>query len=195
MKKVLEYILIIVISLLIGLSINHFVGGLVTVDGTSMDPTLRNGERVFQNKLEMPKQNDVVVFEANGVDPQVTSHKDYVKRVIGVPGDTVKYTSDGILYVNNKEVPQKYLSNQERLTGTLHTYTHDYSSTGFTLKSLSLTQDWPEQLNLNVVPKGYYFVMGDHRSVSNDGRYWGLVPKDKISGVVHSFFWQNSLKD
>lgn len=195
MKKFLEYIPVIIISLLIGLSINHFVGGLVTVDGSSMDPTLHNGEKVFQLKIEKPKRNDVIVFDANGVDPQVTSKKDYVKRIIGVPGDTIKYTDDGTLYVNGKVVPQNYLSNNERITGTLKTATYDYSNTGFTLSYLSSTQNWMKQTTSDVVPKGYYFVMGDHRSVSNDGRYWGLVPKNKVAGVVHTFFWQNDLSN
>ena len=63
--------------------------------------------------------------------------------------------------------------------------------TGWTLNSLSYYQGWAKSVTNNTVPKGYYLVLGDHRSVSNDGRYWGLVPKSKMIGVVKAWPWQN----
>lgn len=193
-KNILQFVMIVIVSMLVGLTISHFIGGIVSVSGTSMEPTLKNRERVMLYRLAKPNRNDVIVFESKGVDPNVSAHKDYVKRVIGVPGDTVRYSKEGTLYVNNKRVTQNYLSEQEKTVGTLNTYTDDYSKTGFDLNSLSNTQDWKIKVKNNKVPKGYFFVMGDHRSVSNDGRYWGFVPKSKVAGVVHVFFWQNSLR-
>jgi len=56
----------------------------------------------------------------------------------------------------------------------------------------SLSKSWPRNVNSVKVPKGKYFALGDHRSVSNDGRYWGFVPKDKVLGVAKTFFWETN---
>ena len=194
MKAFFHYLLVIIISLLIGTTLSKYVFSIVTVNGSSMQPTLQNDEHVMQYKLVAPHQNDVIVFDAKGVDPNVDSnikHIDYVKRIIATPGDTVRYTKNGILFVNNKKVNQYYLSEQQSTVGTLSTMTHNYLDTGFDLNTLSKTQGWRNPVKNNKVPQGYYFVMGDNRAVSNDGRYWGLVPRLKITGVVYPFFWQH----
>ena len=194
MKAFFHYLLVIIISLLIGTTLSKYVFSIVTVNGSSMQPTLQNDEHVMQYKLVAPHKNDVIVFDAKGVDPNVDSnikHIDYVKRIIATPGDTVRYTKNGILFVNNKKVNQYYLSEQQSTVGTLSTMTHNYLDTGFDLNTLSKTQGWRNPVKNNKVPQGYYFVMGDNRAVSNDGRYWGLVPRSKITGVVYPFFWQH----
>ena len=61
------------------------------------------------------------------------------------------------------------------------------SETGFTLKNLSSQEGW--NYRKNTVPKGKYFVMGDNRYISNDSRYWGFVPKNKVEGTVKVPFW------
>ncbi len=120
----------------------------------------------------------VIVFDANGVDPQVATKTDYVKRVIGVPGDTVR-SANGNIYVNGRKVNQNYINNTQRTSGTGN----------WTLKSISVQNNWLRDSGATKVPKGQYFVLGDHRSVSNDGRYWGFVPKSKIDGVVKVPSW------
>lgn len=191
-KTIMSWVVPIVIGLLLAFLIRQFWFTMVKVDGTSMQPNLQNNERVVAFKTSKIKAGSVVVFDAYNLDPdQTVKNAVYVKRVIGMPGDSVRYTSSGQLYVNNKLVKQTYLKNQsQQTTGSFMPNSHS-KVTGWTLDSLSHDQGWKKSVTTNKVPKGYYFVMGDHRSVSNDSRYWGLVPQSKMIGVVKAWPWQN----
>lgn len=183
-KKVMSWVLPVVIGLLIALGIRTYIVQPVRVDGPSMLPNLQNNERVLTWKQAKIHRGSVVVFNANGVDPQVSEKTYYVKRVIAVPGDTVE-AKNGKLYVNGKLVNQKYISAYQRKQGT----------GTWTLKSISVDNSWLKTSGATKVPAGHYFVLGDHRSVSNDSRYYGFVPKKKILGVVQVGFWStNSTK-
>jgi len=191
-KNIMSWILPIIIGLGLAMLIKQFWFTMVRVDGTSMQPNLENNERVMAFKASKPKAGSVVVFNAYHVDPDQTDPKSvYVKRVIGMPGDTVKYTNAGKLYVNGKQVKQSYLKTAaQQTTGSYMANSHS-KVTGWTLTSLAHDQGWKVKPVNNKVPKGYYFVLGDHRSVSNEGRYWGFVPKSKMIGVVKAWAWQN----
>ncbi|CAJ1229507.1 signal peptidase I [Lactiplantibacillus xiangfangensis] len=191
-KTIMSWVVPIAIGLLLAFLIRQFWFTMVKVDGTSMQPNLQNNERVVAFKTSKIKAGSVVVFDAYNLDPdQTVKNAVYVKRVIGMPGDSVRYTSSGQLYVNNKLVKQTYLKNQsQQTTGSFMPNSHS-KVTGWTLDSLSHDQGWKKSVTTNKVPKGYYFVMGDHRSVSNDSRYWGLVPQSKMIGVVKAWPWQN----
>lgn len=191
-KSIMSWVLPIAVGLILALLIRQFWFTMVKVDGTSMQPNLQDNERVVAFKTSQIKAGSVVVFDAYGLDPdQTAKNAVYVKRVIGMPGDSVRYTSSGKLYVNNKLVKQTYLKNSyQQTTGSFMANKHS-QVTGWTLDSLSHDQGWQKGVTTNKVPKGYYFVMGDHRSVSNDSRYWGLVPKNKMIGVVKAWPWQN----
>ncbi|WP_461240066.1 signal peptidase I [Paucilactobacillus sp. N302-9] len=179
LKEIMSWIVPIALGLLVALLVKTFVFQLVRVDGPSMQPNLENNERVFVYKQSTIHRGSVVVFDAFGVDPGATQKKtDYVKRVIALPGDTVS-SKNGNLYVNGKKVKQNYISGTERSTGTGN----------WTMQSVSLQNQWQKNAGAKKVPSGEYFVLGDHRSVSNDGRYWGFVPKKKILGVVKVPFW------
>lgn len=176
-KEILSWVIPIVAGILIALAIKQFVVTIAKVDGSSMEPNLVNKERMLVWRNSDIKRMSVIVFDAYGEDPSaVNKNTDYVKRVIGVPGDTVA-SKNGNLYVNGKLVKQNFISEYERTQGTGN----------WDLKTLS--KNWSKNVGVTKVPKGQYFVMGDHRSVSNDGRYWGFVPKDKITGVVKVPFW------
>lgn len=180
----MSWVLPVVIGLLIALGIRTYIVQPVRVDGPSMLPNLQNNERVLTWKQAKIHRGSVVVFNANGVDPQVSEKTYYVKRVIAVPGDTVE-AKNGKLYVNGKLVNQKYISAYQRKQGT----------GTWTLKSISVDNSWLKNSGATKVPAGHYFVLGDHRSVSNDSRYYGFVPKKKILGVVQVGFWStNSTK-
>ena len=180
-KELMSWIVPIAIGLLLALLIKQFAFQFVRVDGPSMQPNLQNNERVVCLKQAKIHRGSVVVFDANGVDPQVSVKTEYVKRVIGLPGDTVK-AKNGNLYVNGKKVDQSYISKSERSSGT----------GTWTLHSISQENSWVLHNGAYKVPKGEYFVLGDHRSVSNDSRYWGFVPKSKIVGVVKVGFWNRT---
>ena len=180
-KELMSWIVPIAIGLLLALLIKQFAFQFVRVDGPSMQPNLQNNERVVCLKQAKIHRGSVVVFDANGVDPQVSVKTEYVKRVIGLPGDTVE-AKNGNLYVNGKKVDQSYISKSERSSGT----------GTWTLHSIYQENSWVLHNGAYKVPKGEYFVLGDHRSVSNDSRYWGFVPKSKIVGVVKVGFWNRT---
>ena len=138
-----------------------FVIQPVKVEGTSMLPRLHNDERIFINKFiyqfESIKYGDIVVFWY----PKNPSQS-FIKRVIGVPGDEVRITN-GKLFINNKPVPEPYLS-------------PEYTS------NVMPNRYW-------VVEEHHYFVMGDNRDASNDSRAWGLVPEKYIYGKAIFRYW------
>lgn len=188
-KKLMSIVVPIFIGGFIASLINIFLFSIVVIDGDSMSPNLRDGDRVVVLKNKSIKSDSVIVFDAKNIDTDVSKSKLYVKRVIGVPGDNVSYSNDGILLINGKKHSQSYISEKERIDGTLNMKTNSYSEYGFTLDSLSKQESWTARTDGNKIPEGYYFVMGDNRSVSNDSRYWGLVPKEKVIGVVYAPFW------
>ena len=182
-----NWVVPIVIGLAIAMLIRTFWFTLVKVDGPSMWPSLENSELVIENKLATIKRGDVIVFDATHEDPQIKSgHKDYVKRVIAVAGDTVEHRGAN-LYVNGKKVNQDYIDNDQRTSGTWGNWT---------LKTLSAREDlWQKKdQNKSVVPKNMYFVLGDHRSVSNDSRMFGFIEKQHILGKVYVPFWNSDTK-
>ncbi|GAB5051793.1 signal peptidase I [Pediococcus ethanolidurans] len=181
-KSILSWVIPVVIGLAIALLVRSFLFEIVRVDGTSMEPNLVNNERVFVFKQDKIKHLSVIVFDAHGEDPRVTTKMYYVKRVIGMPGDKVSYR-DGNLYVNGKLVPQRFISNYERTVGTAR----GAKAMRWNLASVAKTRGWGDKPK--TVPAGEYFVLGDHRYVSNDSRYWGFVKKDKVMGVVKVPFW------
>lgn len=148
------------IALVLALFIIIFLYRPVKVEGTSMAPLLSDQERIFINQFvyhfEPIDRGDVVVFWY-----PLDRTKSFIKRVIGLPGETVEIRS-GRLFINDKEwmepyVPASYL---------------DGSSYG------------PK-----VIPPGEYFVMGDHRDSSNDSRVFGSVPRQYIYGKAVFAYW------
>ena len=177
----------------------------IKVSGDSMYPNLLNNEGVYTYKVPkwypkainpMPngeyQRGEVVVFNANNVDPREQQHNMYyVKRIIGKPGDTVSFKNNK-LYVNNKAINQNFISHSEATTGS----NGPQGQKSWDIKSLATNTSSPESVwnaqsnkllrTTNfVIPSHMYFVMGDHRSVSNDSRYYGLVSDNDILGIVH----------
>lgn len=138
------------------------------VDGESMMPTLENGNLLIINKIvdeiDDLQRFDVIVFHA-------TDEDDYVKRIIGLPGDKIEYNDD-VLYINNKAIEEPYLDKYKRKGELL---TRD-----FALQSLTGNE---------VVPKNHIFVLGDNRKESFDSRYFGFVPIENVVGKVNLRYW------
>jgi signal peptidase I len=171
-----------------------------------MIPTLRVGDFVLVNKfqwgLRLPlihtpitrgspvEAGDVMVFRYPK-NPRV----DYIKRVIGLPGDTIEVRGDA-LYINNKLVPQKFI-------GTFNYRPEGQGAEGMVIPTKEYEQELgghkfhiiefatPEaQMNFGPykVPPHSYFMMGDDRDNSNDSRFWGVVPERNIVGKA-MFVW------
>jgi signal peptidase I len=166
LKLFRDIILIVAVFLLLGV----FVAQPVVVEGTSMLPQLHDGERLLVDKLIYYKiksfdwghlqRGDVVVFWYPN-DPD----KSYVKRVIGLPGESVEMRSGKVL-INGQELNEPYLAAE-----------HNQSLQNFPSKE---------------VKEHYYFVMGDNRDNSSDSRIWGLVPEKYIYGKVFFRYWNPS---
>ncbi|MBB3907572.1 signal peptidase I [Anoxybacillus rupiensis] len=136
------------------------------VEGESMMPTLQDGNFLIVKKFGSIQRFDIIVFHAN-------TQKDYVKRVIGLPGDRIMYKND-VLYINGKPIEEPYLQRYKRklVNGKL---TGD-----FTLQEVT---------GRKTVPPGYVFVLGDNRLVSWDSRHFGYVKMNRIVGKVNARCW------
>lgn len=178
-----NWILPLIIGTAVAITVQHYFG-VGEVSGESMAPTLYNGERLIIQKESSIKRFSIVIFNAKDVDPKDTSGDDYIKRVIGLPGDRISYHANGDIDINNKTYHQPFIAKDQQTTGTLQMEgDHNYND-GFNLPDLSRSEAWPHPMTEETIPANEYFVMGDNRSVSNDSRYWGFVPKNKIIGVT-----------
>lgn len=150
------------ISVVIAFAVIIFIYQPVKVEGTSMMPSLVNQERIFVNKfiyrlgIGEIQRGDTIVFWF-----PFDQSKSYIKRVIGVPGDTVAIDR-GTVILNGKPLHEDYVPKEYR-------------------DSFSM----PPQR----VRSEEYFVLGDHRNSSNDSRTWGLVPRNCIYGKAVFVYW------
>jgi signal peptidase I len=162
MWNTLSWIRDLAFSVLIAVILIVFIYQPVKVEGTSMMPTLTDQERIFINKFTYHYGLGQVTRGDMVVFwyPLDTS-KSYIKRVVGVPGDIVKIVA-GEVFVNGQPLEEDYVPEEYR----------DRISWG------------PER-----VPPEKYFVLGDHRSSSNDSRAWGFVDRKYIYGKAVFVYW------
>lgn len=186
LKQIVKYIKLTLpffIGAMVVLFIKMFIVTPVTVSGPSMNPNLHDGEHLLAFKHTKLHRGDVIIFDANGLDPNADENKIYVKRIIGIPGDIVE-AKNGILYVNGTPVNQSYISKSQQNSGTGN----------WTLSSLAQKNNWAVQ-NISRIPSNSYFVLGDNRKISNDSRYWGFVPVTRIIGKVKVPVWSEANKN
>ena len=145
-----------------------FVVQPVKVEGTSMQPRLENEERIFVNKFkynfEPIQRGDIIVFWYPD-DPT----KSFIKRVIGLPGETIDMDGLGHVTINGVPLDESYLAPERNQMARA--------------KWASVEPKW-KNIKLH-----YYFVMGDNRDLSNDSRSWGLVPEKYIYGKAMFRYW------
>lgn len=167
LREALNLILSVAIAFVLFIVIRSYLFYPFQVVGDSMVPTLETGDRLILNKLADIDRFDIVVFPApDGTD------EEYVKRIIGLPGDEITYFQDE-LYINNEKVEEHYLEALKEAS--------DQVLTGdFTLFSLT---------GEATVPDDMYFVMGDNRSVSKDSRKFGFIPAAQIEGTADLRLW------
>lgn len=129
------------------------------IEGSSMEPTLHNGQRLLVNRLAYtnlsePQRGDIVVFRAWDQD------EDYIKRVIGIPGDEIEVAGDRIV-VNGNALDEPYIDNHP-------------------------TRGTPGRV---VLGSGEFYVLGDNRDNSSDSRLHGPLPRDRIVGKAWLTYW------
>ncbi|MEW5789957.1 MAG: signal peptidase I [Pseudomonadota bacterium] len=182
--------------------IRSFVVEPFKIPSGSMIPTLLVGDFLLVNKftygLRLPivnqkitqgsplQRGDVVVFRYPE-DPG----KDYIKRVVGLPGDTVAYINKQIV-VNGQPVPMQYMGDYSYVTEQgyiLDTQKYQESLGHHVHDVLIVPNSGMSEMDPMTVPAGQYFMMGDNRDNSNDSRYWGFVPDDKIVGKAMLIWW------
>lgn len=165
--EIINIIFSITIAILVFFVIRHYLVQPFQVEGHSMDYTLKDGSQMLLYKMSTIERFDVVVFP----DP-MGSGQGYVKRVIGMPGDTIEMVEDKLV-LNGIPLEEPYLEPLQSETPTLFT-------DNFTL--------W-DTIGTNTIPEGYYFVMGDNRPGSGDSRQFGLVPIDSIQGETNFVYY------
>ncbi|OLS36488.1 signal peptidase I [Bacillus sp. MRMR6] len=175
-KEGIEWIKAFAIGFIIFAFIRTFFFSNYVVEGESMMPTLQDGNKLVVNKLGYQvgdlNRFDVIVFHAN-------EKEDFVKRIIGLPGDKIEYKNDQ-LYINGKKYEEPFLSiYKQEIVG------------------IKLTEDFSlrEKTGENIVPDGKLFVMGDNRLGSWDSRHFGFISVNQVVGKVDLRYWPLSEMD
>ena len=160
-----ENLQIVIIALGLAILIRAFIAEPRFIPSDSMLPTLHIGDRVVVEKifyyLESPKTGDIIVFSPPEQlqEQGFTQDQAFIKRVIGLPGQTVT-VKKGLVYLNDKPIVEKYIAEPPKY-----------------------------QWGPYRVPENQYFVMGDNRNNSNDSSRWGFLPKQNIIGRAVVRFW------
>lgn len=167
-----DWIISIGIALVLAFFIRTFIVELYLVDGPSMQPTLQDGNRLVVSKfiynIREPERGEVIVFQFPK-DPS----RDFVKRVIGIPGDKVEIKK-GVVYINDQATRENYMKRDQAL-----------------LKGRSSLESYFDNYPAQVVPPNTVFVLGDNRYNSEDSRHYdvGFVPDQLIKGKALMVFW------
>lgn len=179
-REVIETFVIVLVLVIL---IRNVLGEPRWIPTASMRPTLIEGDRLIVEKVSRhfsePKRGDIVVFyppfEELGQSPWAKFTRlvgffnndiAYIKRIIGVPGDTIDIRDGVGVFINGKLLKEPYKKELYGLSCTPNMYCDSIK-----------------------VPEGHYFMMGDNRGNSQDSRFWGFLPKDKIIGKAYFRFW------
>lgn len=167
---ILEFVQSIVLALSVFVLLYLFIAQPNEVKGESMMPNFENGQFLLTDKLSYqfgnPQRGDVVVFKAPPSEPCAADECEYIKRVIGTPGDRVK-VEGGKVYLNGEMLAQKFLPDD------------------FITESGEFNTEGEER----EVPEGEYLCFGDNRSHSRDGREFGPIKKELIVGKAFFVYW------
>lgn len=159
-----DYILPVIIALAIVVVIRTFLLGMFYVPSGSMIPTLQLDDHVVVTKLSYkmhePERGDVVVFKYPPNEEQDLKEVDYVKRLIGLPGETLEIKNNTV-YINGNPLVENYLNSDTNMP--------DYGPV--------------------TIPENQYFMMGDNRNKSSDSRVWGFVPEEYLIGKAQFIYW------
>ena len=173
------------------------------IEGPSMEPTLQNGDRVVVAKFSyglflpftneavftwgMPSRGDVVIVKSPA------DNIDIVKRVIGLPGDVMELRDD-VVYRNGRPIPRRELGPcdpelQMQLSPGCEWIQE--TNDGRQYRTSGSLVSTPSNMPPRRVPPGHVFILGDHRDHSNDSRYFGPVPVNRVKGHALAIYWSN----
>jgi signal peptidase I len=177
--------------------VRSFVAEPFRIPSSSMLPTLETGDFILVNKydygirlpvidakiidIDKPQRGDVVVFRY-----PVNESVDYIKRVVGLPGDRIVYR-DKQLIINGELVTQRFVEELDLGDEIAEMYEEKLGDDWHVLLKVPGKRSREGGLE---VPEGHYFVMGDNRDNSNDSRVWGFVPEENLVGRAF-FIWMN----
>jgi signal peptidase I len=191
---VVEYSISFFPVLLIVLILRSFLAEPFQIPTGSMIPSLLVGDFIVVNKftygirlpvsrtkvidIDDPANGDVMVF--------IPPHEDeyFIKRVIGIPGDRVRYENK-TLYINGEEQEQEFLARIPPDNPRFMLYEETLGGVEHLIQVSPFADDRAQEW---VIPEGHYFVMGDNRDQSADSRYWGLVSDEKIIGKAFAIW-------
>ena len=176
--------------IIVMLLLRVYVWQPVIVEGHSMDPTLADKERLVIIRTASIKRQDIVV--AKELNKETNETKNIVKRVIGLPGDTISFKNE-VLMVNDKVVKEPYLADYQKAFASDHlqkTYQGNAFFQSLAQNAKTFTLSAASQTEFSVkVPEGQYFLMGDNRLVSQDSRQVGTFKKSDIVGEAKLRIW------
>ena len=193
---IVEYSISFFPVLLVVLVLRSFLVEPFQIPTGSMIPTLKIGDFILVNKFAYgirlpvigtkvfevgePKNGDVMVF----VPPHAPDY--FIKRVIGIPGDRIRY-EDKTLYINGVEQAQQFIAKIPPVNPEYLVFEEDLSGVKHTIHKNIYRDDRVQEW---VVPEGKYFMMGDNRDLSSDSRYWGYASEENIVGQAFAI-WLN----
>jgi signal peptidase I len=167
-RWIVEWALVLLAALGLAFLLRTFVIQTYSIPSVSMVPTLMVGDRILVDKLSYDfhpvHRGDVVVFATPPKEIPILNVKDLVKRVIGLPGETISSGPHGEVFINGTRIDQPWLTASARA-------------------------DPGPPIVKEKIPKGQIFVMGDNRGSSDDSRYFGTVPESLIVGRAVLGFW------
>ena len=166
LRSLVEWVVIIAVALIGALIIRTVLFQAFFIPSESMKPTLKVHDRILVNKLSYHAhavhRGDIVVFKRSALKgTQESQIKDLVKRVVGLPGDTVSTTPDGKVLINDHQLDEPYVHGQPTVPG----------------------------IPPVVIPAHHLWVMGDNRTNSADSRYFGPIDQSQIVGRAFILIW------
>tara|TARA_B100000579_G_C22724974_1_gene801279 strand:- start:100 stop:831 length:732 start_codon:yes stop_codon:yes gene_type:complete len=201
-------------ALIIAIIIRSFLIQPFYIPSSSMEPTLLVGDRIFVTKysygyskhsfpfsppifknriiFSKPKRGDVVVFKT-----PADNRTDYIKRLIGLPGDTIQFIETN-LYLNNNEIMKSKISKNDKIfcgNSTIDVFTFEEKLPNGKVYTSVYMKDFP-YINSDkfIIPKDHYFFLGDNRDCSKDSRYLssvGYVHKNNLVGKAKFIFFSS----
>ena len=213
-QTIIENLKTLFYALVIALIIRSLLLQPFYIPSSSMEPTLLVGDRLFVTKYSYgyskhsfpfsppilskriffsePRRGDVVVFKT-----PVDNRTDYIKRLIGLPGDTVQF-KDSNIYINNVEIIKSRISRDDKIfcgNRTIDVFTFEENIAEDKIHKTAYLKNFPFQnSDLFVVPKDHYFFLGDNRDCSKDSRFLssvGYVHKNNLVGKAQFIFFSS----